>query len=101
MGTITACCGHEVKGGDAFKGYYWKEWSREYEPELSYGNLCPKCISVYHAIEAKDWKEAKELLANVEPVGLIDILEKQYGGQRQIKNIGGIDFEILELPPKS
>ena len=99
MGTITACCGHEVKGDDAFRGYYWKQWSRECEPELSYGNLCPKCVPVYRAVEARDWEEADKLLQ--EPVGLMDILSGQTGIKPRVENIGGIPFEILELPPES
>ena len=100
MGKIIACCGHEVKGKDSFKGYYWRQWGRESEPELSYGNLCSKCVSIYRAVEAKDWEGAKELLANKEPVGLIDILSGQTGIKPKVENICGIDFEILEIPPE-
>lgn len=100
MSKVIACCGHEVKGDDAFKGYFWKQWSRECEPELTYGNLCPKCVPIYHAIEAKDWEDASEILRVQEPIGLIDILSGQTKIKPKVKNIGGIDFEVLELPPK-
>jgi len=97
MGKVTACCGHEVKGDDISRGYFWKQWSRECEPELSYGNLCSECVPIYHAVEAKDWEEADKLLANTEPVGLIDILSGQTGIEPKVESIEGINFEILEL----
>ena len=99
MGEVYATCGHRVFGEDVFKGYFWRQWSRECEPELSYGSLCSKCVPIYRAVEAKDWEEADKLLANAEPVGLIDILSGQTGIEPKVENIAGIDFEILELPP--
>lgn len=97
--TIIATCGHEVLGEDAFKGYYWKQYGRECEPELSYGGLCPKCIPIYHAVEADSLEDAEVKLKDVEAVGLIDILEGTYGGKRTTKNVAGVDFEIYEVPP--
>ena len=98
MGKVIACCCHEVKGDDAFRGYFWRQWSREWEPELSYGSLCPKCVPIYRAVEAADWEEAEALLADKEPIDLIDILSGQSGIKPRIENIGGVDFEVLELP---
>jgi len=97
--TAIACCGHEVFGDDAFKGYFWKQWGSGSEPELCHGNLCLVCVPVYQAVEAESWEEAEELLVK-EPVDLIDILSGQTGIKPRVENIEGIDFRILELPGK-
>lgn len=93
MGEIFACCGHEVQGEDAFRAYYWKEWDG-----IGYGTLCPKCVPVYHAVEADSFEDAEQKLKDAQPIGLIDILEGQYGGKREVRNIGGVNWGIYEMP---
>lgn len=99
MGQVFASCGHEVFDEQCWKGYYWLGMSGG-EPALSYGNLCPTCVPVYRAVEAEDWEDAEKKLADVEPVTLMDILQGTYGGERKVENIGGIDWEVYEVPPK-
>lgn len=100
MGQIFACCGHEVFGEQAFTGYVWRGYDCESDDGVAmcYGNICPKCIDVYNAVESTgDTEKDEELLKDKSPVGLIDILSKQYDKPIETKSIGGVDWQVLEI----
>lgn len=98
MGSITMCCGHEAVGDEWMQGWWWKDSDGE---GIAYGCLCGKCVPVYRAVQAKDFEEARELLSDDPGVTLQDICASWEGTTRRTETIDGIDFDIVEIPPKS
>ena len=82
--TMIACCGHEI--------------NPEQLEKPSCSALCPECVPIYRSVEASSYEEALGKLKDSEPVGLIDILEGTYGGERRMEVIEGLPWEIYEVP---
>ncbi len=95
--TITMCCGHDAIGNEWEQGWYWKDS----DGDVCCGNLCAKCVPVYRAVKAGSFEEAAELLKDDPGVTLQDIVASWDGATRRTENIGGVDFDIVELPPNN
>lgn len=96
MGEMFMSCGHKAIGDEWEQGWYWKEW----DGDISYGSLCDKCVPVYRAVQARDFEEAQQLLKDDPGVTLQDICASWEGTIRRTEKIDGIDWDIVEIPPR-